>query len=117
MRRTKCPVTASSVPSLPAAWKISPLGSRGPQRLEVAGVHLAVDELESGGFQMGDQRRERDLRGVARAREHRLAEEHSTDRDSVEPAGKTTVDPGLDRVRVAQAVQVSIRRDHGFTDP
>ena len=57
-----------------------------------------------------DQRGQRDLRGVGAAREHRLAENSAADRHAVQAAGQLAVDPGLDAVRVAGAVQGARRR-------
>ena len=65
----------------------------------------------------GDERGERDLRGVGAAGEHRFAEEHPAERDAVEAAGELAVDPGLDAVHVAGVVPGDVRVDHLGHDP
>src|SRR5436309_14770762 len=63
------------------------------------------------------QRRKRDLPGIARAAEHRLAETHPADRHAVESPGETPVDPGFDRMRVSEPVHAAVGRDHRAADP
>ena len=91
--------------------------SRPPKRGEVGGALLAVDRLDAVVAAERDQRRERDLRRVGAAREHRLAEEHPAERDAVEAAGELAVDPGLDAVHAAGVVPGGVGVDHLGHDP
>jgi hypothetical protein len=70
-------------------------------------VHLAIDEPEAGGLRCSTSAAKAILE-AAHAREHRLAEEHAADRDAVQTPAQIAVDPGLDRMRVAEAVQLQI---------
>ena len=54
--------------------------------LQVIGDELRVEQLEAAGSQPRDEMHERDLRSIARAVEHALAEEGAAERDAVEPA-------------------------------
>src|SRR5258708_16288700 len=66
---------------------------------------------------MSHQAGEGDLRGIAGAGEHRLAEKHPADRDPIESSGEIPVDPGFDRVRVSETVQTPVGLDHRAADP
>ena len=80
------------------------LGKRSPrdrpraERRKVRRLLLAVDQRESRAFAaLRPDERKRDLRGVGLVREHRLAEEHAPDRDTVQaadqPARRATPPP------------------------
>src|ERR1019366_3782076 len=78
---------------------------------------LAVDRLDALLPAEGDERGQCDLRRVGAVREHRFAEEHAAERDTVEAAGEFAVDPGLEAVRAAFVVPGAIRLDHLGDDP
>src|SRR5215471_14836301 len=78
---------------------------------------LAIDQGHVALLKNLDEMEQGDLRSIARPSEHRLAEEHSTDRDSVQSSRELTVDPRFDRVRVAESMQPRIRLDHRRRDP
>src|SRR6185312_12179889 len=61
--------------------------------------------------------RQRDLGRVCDSREHRFAEEHAAEAYAVEAALELAALPGLDRMRVARAMQAAIRVDHRVGDP
>jgi len=86
--------------------------TRATDALQVARAHLTVDKPEPGRFEMGDESRERDLRGIADAGEHRLAEKHPADRHAVQSSREIPVDPGFDRMRVSEPVQAPVGLDH-----
>src|SRR5262245_4631017 len=57
------------------------------------------------------------LRSVRSAREHAFAEEGGAERDAIEAADQLFPIPGLDAVRMADAVQCGIERLDGLVDP
>ncbi len=67
--------------------------------------HLAVDERNVPRAALRDEARERDLRGVGRAREHGFAEEHAPESYAIEAADQLALVPGLERVGEPAAVQ------------
>ena len=93
---------ASQVPCRDGCIELGARHLPAAERGEVGGALLAVDRLDAAVAAEGDQRRQRDLRGIGAAREHRLAEEHPAERDAVEAAGELAVDPGLDAVHPAE---------------
>jgi hypothetical protein len=70
------------------------------------GHELAVEQPVAADLQPRDQPGERDLRGVAAAREHAFAEEGAAERDAVEAAGELAVLPAFDRMGVAEPVKL-----------
>src|ERR1700730_17838098 len=79
--------------------------------------HLAVDERDAAGPRFVDESRERNLRGVARPGEHRLATEQPADPYAVEAPDQPAVVPGFEGVRPAESVQVLVRTAHRRHDP
>ena len=61
--------------------------------------------------------RERDLRGIARAADHRFAEEGAAERHAVEAADERAVQPAFDAVRVAELEQSLVARLDDRVDP
>src|SRR5579871_4326982 len=84
---------------------------------EVARGQLAVDHRERVAPAHRHQVRQRDLRGIACAAEHRLAEEHPAEAYPVETAGELTLLPYLDAVGVAQLEEPQVRGAHLRSDP
>src|SRR5688500_10675124 len=78
---------------------------------------LTVDELDPALTEKVDRVHESHLRGVPGAREHRLAEERASDRDSVEATDQLTAPPCLERVRPAERMQASVCSRHVARDP
>src|SRR5260221_3953909 len=87
------------------------------ERGEVARGLLAVDHAAAVAAQALDQLHQRHLGGIRGAREHRLAEEHLPERDSVEPALEASVVPRLDAVRETELMQADVAFDHLGHDP
>src|SRR3546814_19293901 len=71
---------------------------------------LAVEQFPAAGDQPRDEMRERDLRGVARAADHRFAEKGAAERDAVKPARHLAVLPAFDAVRMAELDKSVIAR-------
>ena len=90
---------------------------RGAEARQVARGQLAVDDRDAVAQAHRDQVRERDLRGVALAAEHRFAEEHAAQAHPVEAADERAVAPGLDAVGVTQAMQLEVGGAHLGGDP
>src|SRR6185295_17433577 len=83
-----------------------------PEAEQMRRGHLAVDHAEVARLQLIAQALESDLRGVALDAEHRFAEEHPAQRDSIEPADQPLALPGLDRVREPQSMQLQVGSTH-----
>ena len=81
------------------------------------GDELAIEQLPAARLQPRDEVRQRDLRCVARAADHRFAEESAAERHAIEPARKLTVQPDLDAVRVAELEQAFVARLDHRVDP
>src|SRR5690606_34945738 len=88
-----------------------------PEAREVRGRQLAVDQAVAPALELAREPDERHLRGVAHTAEHRFAEEGAAERDAVETAGERAVLPGLDRMRVTEAVQLDVSVPHLGRDP
>src|SRR3712207_9124394 len=73
---------------------------------------LCRSEDEAAGAEAGDELDQGHLAGVARAGEHALAEEGSTQPDAVETADEPAVLPGLNAVGVAPAVDGLRSEEH-----
>ena len=84
---------------------------------QVVGDELRVQEAVAARSQALDQRDERDLAGVARAREHAFAKECRPKRNPVQPTGQTSASPGFDAVRVAPPMQRTIQLDQLVVQP
>ncbi len=80
-------------------------------------VLLAVDGRDAVVPAEGDQRRQRDLRRIAHAREHRFAKHRLADGHAIQAAGELAVDPCLNAVRHAGAMQRNIGLHHLRHDP
>ena len=77
------------------------------------GDELAVEQFPAARDQPRDEMCKCDLRGVARAADHRFAEKGAPERDAVEAACQLAVQPAFDAVRVAELEQsVVTRLDH-----
>jgi len=72
------------------------------------GDELAIEQGEAPGPQPRDKMRERDLRGVAFAAEHALAEKSPAKSDAIEAADQPAFVPGLDRMSMSAPVQIGI---------
>ncbi len=72
------------------------------------GHELGVEQAEAAGPQPRHEVDERDLRGVALAVEHALAEEGAAEPHAVEAADQPAVAPDLDRVAVAEVEQLAV---------
>jgi len=81
------------------------------------GDELAVEQFPAAGDQPRDEMRERDLRGVARAADHRFAEKGAAERDAVKPARQLAVLPAFDAVRMAELEQSVVARADDGVDP
>ena len=77
---------------------------------QMVGDELGVEQTKAAGVQPGDQGDQSELRGVAAAAEHALAEEGGAERDAVEAARQRAVLPDLDGMGMAQAVQLAVER-------
>ncbi len=73
---------------------------------------LAVDDGDAVAPAHRHQVRQRDLRGIALAAEHRLPEEHAPQPHPVEPADQLAAEARLDAVRVTPAMQLEVGRAH-----
>src|SRR5688500_6809101 len=69
---------------------------------EVRRHPLDVEQGEPARAQALHERGKRELRGVGRAMEHRLAKERASDGDAIQAAGKCAVLPDLHRMREAE---------------
>ena len=67
------------------------------------GDKLRVEQREAAGLQPRHQMHQRDLRGVARAVKHALAEKRAAERDAVEAADQALAVIDLDAVAMADA--------------
>ena len=81
------------------------------------GDELAVEQFPAARAEPRDEVRERDLRGVARAADHRFAEKGAAERDAVEPARELAVQPAFDAVRMAELEQTVVARADYRIDP
>ena len=77
---------------------------------------LRVEQREAARAQALDQRRQRDLRRVGHAVEHRLAEERAAERHAVQPAGQLAVLPASTEC-ASPAVQRDVAVDDLLADP
>ena len=83
----------------------------------MVGDELGVEQLEAAGLEARHQMHQRDLRGVARAVEHALAEEGAAERDAVKPADQLALEIDLDAVAVPALVQLAIEAADALVDP
>ena len=79
--------------------------------------HLTVYAREAPAFDLFDQHHQRYLRRVGCAAEHRLAEEHASQRHTVESTDEPVLLPRFDRVSQAHFEQPYIRLRHLVRDP
>src|SRR5437899_5616437 len=84
---------------------------------QVVGHELRVEQLETAGPEARDEMHQRDLRGVARAVEHALAEESAAERDAVETADERVAVIDLDAVAMAAVVELAIEHADARVDP
>ena len=89
---------------------------------QMAGFDLAIDEIEIPDRELANEGRERDLRGIRGACEHRLPEKRSAERDPVQtpnqfPPRVAIAFPGLDRMGETKFVQSDIGLDHLWRNP
>ena len=84
---------------------------------QVVGDELGVEQPEAAGFEPRDQVHQRDLRSVARAVEHALAEEGAAERDAVEPADQIVAVIDLDAVAMAVRVERAVDAADAAVDP
>ena len=90
---------------------------RDPQRRQVGGLPLRVEQAVATVVEQAHQAHQRDLRGVGLVVEHRLAGEQAADGHAVQPAHEPTVAPGLDRVHPAELVEPEVRLADLAVDP
>lgn len=81
------------------------------------GDELAVEQLPAARDQPRDEMRERDLRRVARAADHRFAEKGAAQRHAVEPADEFAALPAFDAMRMAEAEEPLVARLDHRVDP
>lgn len=81
------------------------------------GDELAVEQFPAAGAEPRDEVRERDLRGIARAADHRFAEKGAAERHAVEPARELAIQPAFDAVRMAELEQTVVARPDYGIDP
>lgn len=81
------------------------------------GQELAVEQLPAARDQPRDEMRERDLRRVARAADHRFAEKGASERHAIEAADEAVPLPAFDAVRMAEAKEPRIARLDQRVDP
>ena len=91
--------------ALEVAQELTPRDLARPERRQVRRRHLAVDHLEAPSCELARQHDDRDLRGVRPPAEHRLAEEHAAERDTVEAAGQHRAVPHFHGMRVPASRQ------------
>lgn len=65
----------------------------------------------------GNEPRERDLRGIRSAAEHRLAEESAAELHAIKAADKLFAEPAFDRMRVADCMQAQRRPLDDIVNP
>ena len=92
--------------------EIRPRDEAGAHELQVGRGDLAVDEGEAEARQQAHKVDECHLGGVGAECEHGLAEEHPAQRHPVQPAHQPAIEPGLDRVGVAEPMEAVIGFDH-----
>ncbi len=90
---------------------------RDPERGEVRGLPLGVDQPVLAVVEPGDQSRQGRLRRIGLVVEHRLTREQTADRDAVQTADEPAVPPGLDGVHPAQGVQAQVGLADLVVDP
>jgi len=81
------------------------------------GEELAVEQAPAPRDQSRDEMRERHLRCVAHAADHRFAEEGAPERYAIEPADEPAFEPAFDAVRMAEAKEPRIARLDQRIDP
>ena len=81
------------------------------------GDELRVEQPVAAGFEPRDEMHQRDLRGIARAVEHALAEESAAERDAVESADQRVAVVDLDAVAMPSLVEPAIERADTCIDP
>lgn len=81
------------------------------------GDELAIEQFPAAGAEPRDEVRQRDLRRVTRAADHRFAEKGAPERHPVEPARKLAVQPAFDAMRVAELEQPVVARPDDGVDP
>src|SRR6185295_2253646 len=89
----------------------------GPERGQVPRLLLAVDQRKLPRTKHCNEMRERHLRRIRLASEHRFAEEHSPDRHTIEAADELSAAPRFNRVRIAALVQIGVGIDDRRCDP
>lgn len=81
------------------------------------GDELAIEQFPAAGDESRDEVRERNFRRVARAADHRFAEECTAERHAVESPGKLVIEPAFDAVCVADLEQAVVARADHRVDP
>lgn len=81
------------------------------------GDELAIEQFPAAGDEPRDEMRECDFRGVARAADHRFAEESAAERYAIKSARKLTIAPTFDAVRMAELEQPVVARADHRVDP
>ncbi len=87
------------------------------EHLQVIGEELRVEQLDSRRPQPRDEMHQRDLRGIARAMEHALAEERAPEAHAVKPADQRVAVIDLDGVAMADVEQPAIELADRRVDP
>lgn len=78
---------------------------------------LAVEQAPAAGAQPCDQMRERDLRRIARATDHRFAEKGAAERHAIEAPDQLASLPAFDAVRMTEPKQAVVTRLDQRVDP
>src|SRR5205085_7845054 len=89
----------------------------GAELLQVRGEPLSIEKNKFLGTQTFDQTEKRDLGRVAHFMKHRFAEERAADRDTIKSAGKRSIFPRFDGMRVAALMKPAVARDDLVVDP
>src|SRR5262249_2733137 len=89
----------------------------GPEGLEMRGDELGVEQDETAGAQARHEMHQRDLRGVAGAVEHALAEEGAAEAHPVKAAHQGAAVIDLDGVAMADVVKLAIKLADAPIDP
>lgn len=81
------------------------------------GDELAVEQFPAAGDQPRNEVRERDLRCVAGAADHRFAEKGAAESHAIKSACEFAIEPAFDAVRVAELEQPVVARADNRIDP
>jgi hypothetical protein len=88
-----------------------------PQRGQVLGHELAVEQFRAAAPQRRHQPGQRNLRSVGDPAEHRFAAEHPVETHAVKSANQLAVLPALDRMGQAKQVEDPVARLDPVADP